>query len=204
MKMKNMYGKQVRGIERSTSSSIARQAAAECAALRFSHVTEVLEFCSIAVDSCRIHSRVSCRAILFAASENRCRCPNRLQASTLPPPFAGAANESAELKPARVAPATATPVATNAMPVAVPVAREDVAPNARNRAARHLLIWRSSKAGSRGPQRQEGAPGDRPGEAVRAYTKRADARSHSLFRFEEHDVFLPMMTLEELDDHKKA
>jgi PhoH-like ATPase len=26
----------------------------------------------------------------------------------------------------------------------------------------------------------------------------------SLFRFEEHDVFLPMMTLEELDDHKKG
>jgi PhoH-like ATPase len=26
----------------------------------------------------------------------------------------------------------------------------------------------------------------------------------SLFRFEEHDVYLPMMTLEELDNHKKA
>jgi len=26
----------------------------------------------------------------------------------------------------------------------------------------------------------------------------------SLFRFEEHDVFLPMMTLEELDGHKKG
>ena len=26
----------------------------------------------------------------------------------------------------------------------------------------------------------------------------------SLFRFEEHDIFLPMMTLEELDNHKKA
>ena len=26
----------------------------------------------------------------------------------------------------------------------------------------------------------------------------------SLFRFEEHDVYLPMMTLEELDDHKKG
>src|SRR4249920_2604416 len=26
----------------------------------------------------------------------------------------------------------------------------------------------------------------------------------SLFRFEEHDVFLPMQTLEELDDHKKG
>ena len=28
--------------------------------------------------------------------------------------------------------------------------------------------------------------------------------STSLFRFEEHDVFLPMMTLEELDSHKKG
>ncbi len=26
----------------------------------------------------------------------------------------------------------------------------------------------------------------------------------SLFRFEEHDVFLPMATLEELDQHKKG
>ena len=26
----------------------------------------------------------------------------------------------------------------------------------------------------------------------------------SLFRFEEHDIYLPMMTLEELDDHKKG
>ncbi|MFP3520831.1 PIN domain-containing protein, partial [Pseudomonas sp. SIMBA_077] len=25
-----------------------------------------------------------------------------------------------------------------------------------------------------------------------------------LFRFEEHDVYLPMMTLEELDNHKKG
>ena len=27
---------------------------------------------------------------------------------------------------------------------------------------------------------------------------------HSLFRFAEHDVFLPMVTLEELDNHKKG
>ena len=26
----------------------------------------------------------------------------------------------------------------------------------------------------------------------------------SVYRFEEHDVFLPIMTLEELDDHKKG
>jgi PhoH-like ATPase len=26
----------------------------------------------------------------------------------------------------------------------------------------------------------------------------------SLFRFEEHDIYLPMMTLEELDNHKKG
>jgi PhoH-like ATPase len=25
-----------------------------------------------------------------------------------------------------------------------------------------------------------------------------------LFRFEEHDIFLPMITLEELDSHKRA
>jgi PhoH-like ATPase len=26
----------------------------------------------------------------------------------------------------------------------------------------------------------------------------------SLFRFEEHDIYLPMLTLEELDNHKKG
>ncbi|HNU11904.1 MAG TPA: PhoH family protein [Rubrivivax sp.] len=58
----------------------------------------------------------------------------------------------------------------------------------------------------------------RPGPSPRGRHTRADGRARlfvldtnvllhdpmSLFRFEEHDIFLPMITLEELDNHKKG
>ncbi len=43
-----------------------------------------------------------------------------------------------------------------------------------------------------------------PTQAVRARHQRPDARSDGLFRFEEHDIYLPMITLEELDNNKKG
>ena len=45
------------------------------------------------------------------------------------------------------------------------------------------------------------------GEAVKMFVLDTNVLMHdpsALFRFEEHDVYLPMMTLEELDDHKKG
>jgi PhoH-like ATPase len=46
-----------------------------------------------------------------------------------------------------------------------------------------------------------------PGEAIKLFVLDTNVLMHdptALFRFEEHDVYLPMMTLEELDDHKKG
>ncbi len=45
------------------------------------------------------------------------------------------------------------------------------------------------------------------GDAVKLFVLDTNVLMHdpsALFRFEEHDVYLPMMTLEELDDHKKG
>ncbi len=45
------------------------------------------------------------------------------------------------------------------------------------------------------------------GEAIKLFVLDTNVLMHdpsALFRFEEHDVYLPMMTLEELDDHKKG
>ena len=45
------------------------------------------------------------------------------------------------------------------------------------------------------------------GDAVKMFVLDTNVLMHdptALFRFEEHDVYLPMMTLEELDDHKKG
>ena len=45
------------------------------------------------------------------------------------------------------------------------------------------------------------------GEAAKLFVLDTNVLMHdpsALFRFEEHDVYLPMMTLEELDDHKKG
>ena len=45
------------------------------------------------------------------------------------------------------------------------------------------------------------------GDAIKMFVLDTNVLMHdptALFRFEEHDVYLPMMTLEELDDHKKG
>ena len=45
------------------------------------------------------------------------------------------------------------------------------------------------------------------GDAIKLFVLDTNVLMHdpsALFRFEEHDVYLPMMTLEELDDHKKG
>ncbi len=56
-------------------------------------------------------------------------------------------------------------------------------------------------------QRCRCAACERAGRALNLFVLDTNVLMHdpsSLFRFEEHDVFLPMMTLEELDDHKRG
>ena len=104
----------------------------------------------------------------------------------------------AELVPAPAAPVPAAPVPA---PVAKPVrakARQDSAVEAPAAAkAKQVDTTAKSNASRKADQRGQ----------MKMFVLDTNVLMHdpsSLFRFEEHDVYLPMMTLEELDDHKKG
>jgi PhoH-like ATPase len=74
------------------------------------------------------------------------------------------------------------------------------APAAQARAAAAPAAPRSQRNASK-------SGGRRPSATPRLFVLDTNVLMHdpmSLFRFEEHDVFLPMITLEELDGHKKG
>ena len=81
-----------------------------------------------------------------------------------------------------------------------PIAKLAPEPVARERPAAHLaLVETRTRTGTRKPRAVSGKP--------RLFVLDTNVLMHdptSLFRFEEHDIFLPMMTLEELDGHKKG
>jgi PhoH-like ATPase len=92
------------------------------------------------------------------------------------------------------------PARVEARPAPAPlVARgPEAPPAARPAAASHLAVVESKPRGGKKPK-----TGERP----KLFVLDTNVLMHdstSLFRFEEHDVFLPMMTLEELDSHKKG
>ena len=71
------------------------------------------------------------------------------------------------------------------------------APVSRKHASRSVVTPLEPRAGKVKTQ----------GEPVKLFVLDTNVLMHdpsALFRFEEHDVYLPMMTLEELDDHKKG
>ena len=106
----------------------------------------------------------------------------------------GAAAQPAQVPAmAPVTPVTpVTPVAPSA-PVAEP-------PAARVSAAARAAAPRAGTATRREPRRQAA----RLPKLFVLYTNVLMHDPSSLFRFAEHDVYLPMMTLEELDNHKKG
>ncbi|WP_345813887.1 PhoH family protein [Paraburkholderia sp. PREW-6R] len=64
----------------------------------------------------------------------------------------------------------------------------------------------AAPAGTRGTSKKRSA-GTQPVEVQKLFVLDTNVLMHDpscLFRFEEHDVYLPMMTLEELDNHKKG
>ncbi len=109
--------------------------------------------------------------------------------ATLLTAIAGAVPPSADPKAARIAPTAASePMTAHALPVARQDRRAERG-EPRGTAPAHLALVESQHA------------------AARLFVLDTNVLMHdptSLFRFEEHDVFLPMMTLEELDDHKKG
>ena len=119
-----------------------------------------------------------------------------------------------------------TPAGTGRPAGPSPVSRAPATPVARAPSAPNPLRPAAPPA-HRSPAVAEATSAQRPSQpsaSVRSLTRRASHRNDatgqkkffvldtnvlmhdpsSLFRFEEHDVFLPMMTLEELDGHKKG
>ena len=99
---------------------------------------------------------------------------------------------------APAAPAAPAPVRLEAPPPAEPVAVRDSGPE---RAAAPAAAPASHAR--RSSQRKSGTPNG----LARLFVLDTNVLLHdpmSLFRFEEHDIFLPMIVLEELDGHKKG
>ncbi|AOJ62871.1 phosphate starvation-inducible protein PhoH [Burkholderia ubonensis] len=133
--------------------------------------------------------------------------------ATVAQPMTQAANAAAQLRAVASAPEAASAPArsrktkqTAALLQPVPAPVEPAAPVARAEkpAAAKPVAAAASEAGaatrSRGRKAAEA-------EMQKLFVLDTNVLMHdpsSLFRFEEHDVYLPMMTLEELDNHKKG
>ncbi len=93
-----------------------------------------------------------------------------------------------------------------AMPIATPKSAASSAPVL----ARHTPVLRAEKPAAQPAPVKATAPRKRKPRSdgpPRLFVLDTNVLMHDptcLFRFEEHDVFLPMITLEELDDHKKG
>jgi PhoH-like ATPase len=89
-----------------------------------------------------------------------------------------------------------------ALPVVAPKAK---APSSKNGSATHAKVGVTKLTDHR-PKSTVSRSADKAGE-VKLFVLDTNVLMHdptSLFRFEEHDIYLPMITLEELDDHKKG
>ncbi|HEV7814566.1 MAG TPA: PhoH family protein [Janthinobacterium sp.] len=114
-------------------------------------------------------------------------------------------------KPAKAAPAPAVAaLATPAAALATPAAAKAKAPAARGKVTSIVPAEKphpaKHKAGEVSLKSSTSRAADQAGVA-KLFVLDTNVLMHdpsSLFRFEEHDVYLPMMTLEELDNHKKG
>ena len=105
------------------------------------------------------------------------------------------------LLPAAETPPADAPRARRPVPPVRPSHAPALRETPRERPAAHLALveTRARAAAARKPRTAGGRP--------RIFVLDTNVLMHdptSLFRFEEHDIFLPMMTLEELDGHKKG
>jgi PhoH-like ATPase len=113
-------------------------------------------------------------------------------ASPQPPAAAAAAADSKPPVTTARAPAQARREPPAPAPVSMPVPAALQAP-------------RAASAPTTAPQRRQRTPrGTGPAKLFVLDTNVLMHDPMSLFRFEEHDIFLPMITLEELDGHKKG
>ncbi|MDL5031968.1 PhoH family protein [Pelomonas sp. APW6] len=124
--------------------------------------------------------------------------------SVVAPPVAAAA-PAGPAKPQRTA-KVLRPAAELAMPAPAPVqARTPQAPAAP--AAPAVQVTRAAAPATPAKPRSNKAARPRAGGATKLFVLDTNVLMHDpmcLFRFEEHDIYLPMITLEELDGHKKG
>ncbi|RYE69763.1 MAG: PhoH family protein [Oxalobacteraceae bacterium] len=141
-----------------------------------------------------------------------------ISGQAVPTPKSRARRKAQDTLAAAQAPVRAAPVA-EAKPQAAPEAAPKSAPQAAPQAPNVAPI--SAKLREQDAEQLHSAKQKPVEAAVKSSTSRKADRSgltkvfvldtnvlmhdpSSLFRFEEHDVYLPMMTLEELDNHKKG
>ncbi|RTL34192.1 MAG: PhoH family protein, partial [Burkholderiales bacterium] len=110
--------------------------------------------------------------------------------------------------PPSVAPAKSPGPAPATPPVAAATAEVLRLPTPAHAPAPAAKSGLPTKSASKAPARAAAPKRTRkPAEAPKLFVLDTNVLMHdpmSLFRFEEHDVFLPMITLEELDGHKKG
>ena len=235
VKNKIMYGKKVKGIERSTFLiDAARRAARRMARHQGGRPRGRSAQGRQGAEEGRLNHRRRPAAAsagarpppqsrtapvrLFSSEPDAttpCHCPSRLpeSATCSPPPTSSAGRAPRRQARARSRGRRAEPQAALDLHDVAPAAAAAWPPPA---------CWRR-----RPPAPRRAAPRGRRAAARRARRRRARARPRkprgtgpaklfvldtnvlmhdpmSLFRFEEHDIFLPMITLEELDNHKKG
>ena len=123
------------------------------------------------------------------------------QVSAVAAPIAAAANENAA-EPANAGPAGRKGAKPAAVPASAKLRESDIRDTgdaADAHPAKHKPVEVTVKSST-------SRKADRSG-ATKVFVLDTNVLMHdpsSLFRFEEHDVYLPMMTLEELDNHKKG
>ncbi|MCH8855865.1 MAG: PhoH family protein, partial [Proteobacteria bacterium] len=121
-----------------------------------------------------------------------------------------ATDYSANLTPSkpRAVPPSVAPAKPAASPAAAPTAAVLRLPTPAATPAPAAKTGLPTKSASTAPAKTAAPKRSRkPAEAPKLFVLDTNVLMHdpmSLFRFEEHDVFLPMITLEELDGHKKG
>jgi PhoH-like ATPase len=91
--------------------------------------------------------------------------------------------------------------------VSAPVVAERTAPNARVETKAPAAAPSAAKASTAAPSTTATPRKRKPTGPAKLFVLDTNVLMHdpmSLFRFEEHDIYLPMITLEELDGHKKG
>ncbi|MDO9611274.1 MAG: PhoH family protein [Serpentinimonas sp.] len=154
---------------------------------------------------------VRAKAATGAARRARPTADAVLSTPAAPVRVAGSAPALASLLTAPTAPTAAAPpdagaAPRSAPPVGSPSAAQIRLPSAAPEALAAPSPARSKRGAGRGNKNGHGSAATSLGPS-RLFVLDTNVLMHdpsSLFRFEEHDIFLPMIVLEELDSHKKG